>query len=193
MALDLGKFNAEVKARATSDPLFARIGLMFEQTEDAVNQVASSLGVDASGHTSPPDPPTTINVKAAGGIAHVTITDNSQRSRALNYFVEHSTDPSFAQPHVAHLGASRGTFLNLPALNDGGDAQPWYFRVYSMAPGSSQRSPVQTFGGTATPTPVSVGGSVQLTPLPSTGSGTASTGGQQGAQGFGTAQYSNAG
>jgi hypothetical protein len=128
-------------------------------------------------------------VKAANGTVHVTLTDNSQRSRTLNYFVESDTDPSFPQPHVDHLVASRGAFLNRPALDDNGAAQKWYFRAFSMQPGSSQRSDHVVFGGSNSPTAVDVGGTTQMTPLPSTGSGTASTSGQQGGTGFGTAQF----
>ena len=189
MGLDLSNFNAEVKARGAKDSLFSRMSLMFESIQEHVNRIAGMVGVDSSGHTQPPDAPTAINVKAAGGIAHVTIQDNNQRSRALNYFVEHDTDPSFPAPHVAHLVASRGTFLSLPAKGDSGSAQSWYFRAYSMYPGSQQRSAHQVFGGATAPTAVDVGGTTQLTPLASQGSGTASTTGQQGGTGFGMSQF----
>jgi hypothetical protein len=192
LSLDLSTFNAEIKSRGTSDPLFARMSLIFDQIQTAVNQQGQAVGIDSSGHTTPPDAPTAINVKAANGTAHVTITDNTQRNRALHYFVEADTDPAFSQPHVVHLGASRGAFIPLPGMKDNSDVQPWYFRAYSMHLGSSQASAHQVFGGSATPTPVTMGGSVALTPLPSTGSGTASTTGQQGGTGFGTSQLSKA-
>ena len=186
MALDFGIFLAEIRAR---DP---HLALLLEKTQNGINQVAEATGTDATQHVSPPDAPSAINVKAAGGIAHVTITDNSQRSRALHYFVEMDTDPSFPAPHVEHLGVSRGRFVTLPGLNDSSATQNWYFRCYSMYPGASEASPHQWFGGRATPTPVTVGGSAALTPLASTGSGTASTLGVQGGTGFGTPQYSKA-
>lgn len=192
MALDIGTFLNEVRAEAQKTPVFARMALMFQKMTDAINQGNAAAGVDPTGHIQPPSPPQNISVKAASGLVHVTLTDNSQRSRSLNYFLEHDTTPSFSNPHVVHLVASRGTFLNLPAKDDNNNPQSWYFRAYSQYPGSAQRSDHIIFGGAIAPTPVSVGGTTQLTPLPSTGSGTASTNGQQkqGEGGFGSAQFS---
>lgn len=191
MALDLGKFVAEIRAASQQTPWAARLALALNQVQDFTNQVASAIGVDGNGHVQPPAPPQAISVKAANGTVHVTLADNSQRSRALNYFVEADTDPNFGNPHVEQLAASRGKFFPLPGLTDIGDAQPWHFRAYSQYPGSSQRSTHVVFGSVTTPTPVTVGGTTQLTPLPSTGSGTASTNGQQknGEGGFGSAQF----
>jgi hypothetical protein len=189
--LDLGKFLMEIRAEAQRAPVFARMALMFQQIQDGVNQIGAAVGVDPTGHIQPPSPPQNISVKAANGTVHVTLTDNSQRNRSLNYFLEHDTNPAFPNPHVVHLVASRGTFLNLPAKDDDNNAQSWYFRAYSMYPGSTQPSSHIVFGGTSAPTPVSVGGTTQLTPLPSTGAGTASTTGQQGGKGFGQPQFSN--
>lgn len=165
---------------------------MLTKIVSAINQTAGVLGVDSTAHASPPDPPQAIEVKANNGTAHVTLTDHSERGRALNYFIEHDTDPAFSNPHVAHLVASRGTFLSLPAKDDDGNPQKWYFRAYSMYPGSQKRSDHVILGGFATPTAVDVGGSTQLTPLPSKGAGTASTTGQQGGQGFGAPQFAKA-
>jgi hypothetical protein len=186
MALDLGKFLTEVRK---TNP---KMALMFEQIEDAVNQVANLTGVDATQHGEPPNPPAGIDVKAASGLVHVTLTDYSERTRALHYFVEADTNPAFPSPHGFHLGASRGLFVTLPAKTDGNAAQSWYFRGYAMYPGSTQRSDHIVYGGAASPTGVSVGGTTTLTPLTSTGMGTANTNGQQGGQGFGTPQVNRA-
>lgn len=190
MALDLSTFNAEIKARGSKDPLFARMSLIFDQIQTAVNQQGQAIGVDSSSHTTPPDAPNAIDVKAANGTAHVVLTDNNQRNRALHYFVEASTDPSFPdqQTHTEYLGPGRSKFFPLPGNDDSNNPQPWYFRSYSMHLGSEQRSAHQTFGGSATPTPVTVGGTTQLTPLSTTGSGTT----VQSGQGFGTSQLSKA-
>ena len=183
--LDLGYFIDEIRDEQP------RLALMLNKIVRAVNQTAGVLGIDSTSHASPPDPPRAINVKAANGLAHVTITDHSQRGRSLMYFLEHDTDPAFSNPHVVQLAASRGTFLNLPAKDDNNNPQNWYFRGYSMNPGSTKRSDHVVFGGFASPTTVAVGGTTQLTPLPSTGSGTASTTGQQqqGDGGFGGPQF----
>jgi hypothetical protein len=182
--LDIDNFITEL---AIDQP---RMALMMRQVKNAVNQVANVLGVDSTAFQSPPAPPQAMNVKAANGLVHVTITDGSRRGRALNYFIEHDTNPAFPNPHVVPLGVTRGAFLNLPAKDDNGDAQSWYFRSYSMYPGSTKPSPHLVFGGFANATPIDVGGTTQLTPLPSTGAGTASTTGQQGGQGFGKSQFS---
>jgi len=189
MALDITTFVAELRTAAQKEPLYGRLALMMEQVQDAVNQQGNVLGVDSTQHNNPPPAPSAITVKAGGGIAHITINDTSPRGRALNYFIEHDVDPNFGNPQVIHPGASRTHFVTLPAKDDNGDAQPWYFRAYSMELGSQRRSDHIYFGGAATPTPVDVGGTGQFTPLPSTGSGTASTTGQQGGQGFGTTQF----
>lgn len=181
--LDVGNFITEI---SNEQP---RLALMLSKIVTAINQTAGVLGIDSTSHASPPDPPRAINVKAANGLAHVTITDYSQRGRSLNYFLEHDTNPAFPNPHVVHLVAGRGAFLNLPAKDDNNNPQSWYFRTYSMNPGSTTRSAHVIFGGAGSPTPVDVGGTTQLTPLPSTGAGTASTTGQQGGQGFGNAQF----
>ena len=184
--LDVENFITELSIQ---QPRFA---LMMRKVVKAINQTATVLGVDSSSHASPPDPPRAIDVKANNGTVHVTLTDHSQRGRALNYFVEHDTDPAFPNPHVLHLVASRGAFIPLPAKDDNGNPQNWYFRGYSMYPGSQKRSDHVVLGGFATPTPVAVGGSTQFTPLPSKGAGTASTTGQQGGQGFGAPQFAKA-
>jgi hypothetical protein len=182
--LDIGQFLTEIRAWKP------RLALSLQQLVNGINQVGSAVGVDPTGHTQAPSAPQGIAIKAAGGIVHAVLTDNTQRSRNLHYFLEADTDPSFPQPHVEHLGVSRGRFLTLPAMDDDSNPLVWYFRAYSMYPGSERRSTHQVFGGSATPTPVSVGGSVTLTPLSSTGSGTASSTGRQGGVGFGNAQYS---
>lgn len=188
MAINIDEFTTELRKAAAKYPEFVHLPLLFNRLVDGTNQIASLTGVDASGHTTPPDAPTGISVKAANGNVHVVVSDNNQRNRALNYFVEASTDPSFPDQntHTEFLGPGRSKFFSLPGLTDGNASQPWHFRTYSMQLGSSERSAVQTLGGSQTPTPVTVGGTTQLTPLPTTGSGTS----VQSAQGFGAAQFS---
>ena len=184
--LDIDQFITELRI---DQP---RMALMVSKIRDAINQTASAAGVDSTSFQSPPHPPQAINVKAANGLVHVTITDGSERSRATSYFIEHDTDPAFSNPQVLHLNASRTGFLTLPALDDNGDAQSWHFRAYSHMLGAAKPSAPIYFGSANAPTPVSVGGTTQLTPLRSTGSGTASTTGQQGLSGFGIPQYAKA-
>jgi hypothetical protein len=159
------------------------LGNLIRRVIAAVERMAQNTGVSAVGQAAPPPTVGAVQVKAAGGIAHVTVSDSAQVSKPVEYFIEHDTDPNFPAPHVVHLVSSRGAFLNLPAKNDAGASQNWYFRAYSQYPGSQPSKPVY-FGGLS-PTAVSVGGAVQLTPLSSTGSGTASPLGGQGGWGRG--------
>jgi hypothetical protein len=188
MSLDLSAYKAEVDNR------FGRpLSLIFDMIQSAVNTLGTLAGVDPTGHTSPPSPPQAINVAAGSDHIHITLADASQRSRALNYFLEWSAnDPSFGQPHVEHLGTSRGRVLALPA-KDGSSVQiKYYFRAYSGYLGSQKASPKIYYGTNLSPSAVTLSGSSKLDLLPSTGAGTASTSGEAGGQGFGTAQFSEA-
>ena len=155
----------------------------LQRLEDAVNNLAVNVGADPTGFV--PQAPTIqgLMVKAANGLVHVSINDSNPISKNLHYFVEYSTDPAFSQPHVEHLGPSRGGVLNLPGKTDGNATQNFYLRGYSQYQGGIAGKPIN-FGG-AIPTPVNPGGTTLLTLLPSTGSGTAPNNGERGGQGFG--------
>ena len=162
------------------------VGTALQRIEDAVNGLATNAAVAAKGKI--PSPPTIqqLNVKTDGnGLVHAVISDSNPIQKGLHYFVEYSTDSAFSQPHVVHLGASRSMSpIILPAKDDNGVAQKFFFRAYSQYPGSDPSAP-QHFGGN-TPTAVDPGGAAQMTLLSSTGSGTAQNSGEQGGSGFGT-------
>ena len=149
----------------------------------AINTLGQNGGISPTGASDPPPSIGAVNVKSSGETVHVTLDDPSPVSNQIEYFVEAATDANFSAPHVFHLKAGRGAFLNLPAKDDNGTAQPWHFRGYSQYPGSQPSAPVY-FGGLS-PQPVTLTGSTQLTPLQSTGSGTGTTLGQQGGWGRG--------
>jgi hypothetical protein len=176
--IDGSQFLTEIRNR---DP---HLGLLLEQIINGVNGNGQHTQVNPLGMVDPPDPLEAVSVKAAGGDVHVTLTHNAPMSKNIRYFVEASTTPDFAQPHVIDLGSSRGTFTRLPALDDGGMPQNWHFRGYAQYQGSNPSKPTY-FGTMLDPTPVSVGGTTQLTPLPSKGSGTAKADGTQGGKGLG--------
>lgn len=157
--------------------------------QSSVNTLGSTLAVDPNGTNNPkPDPIQNLTVKASNGFYHAVISDSNQIQKGLNYFVEYDTDPNFTQPHVVHLGASRQMSpVQLPSkADDGTTPTPWHFRGYSQYRGGDPGDPVN-FGG-KTPTPVSGGGSLSMTLIPSTGSGTAGNNGQQGGSGLGRFQ-----
>lgn len=161
------------------------LGDALRKLVEGTNLLGQNSAVDPVGTM--PAPPTVqqLQVKTNGaGLVHAVVTDNNPIQKNLHYFVEYSTDPNFLQPHVKHLGASRSMEpLTLPALDDNGNPQSFYFRAYSQYPGSDPGQVVH-FGGD-TPTAVNPGGTQRMTLIPSTGSGTAQATGQQGGSGFG--------
>jgi hypothetical protein len=154
-----------------------------------VNSLAQNIGGDTQ--TLPP-PPTIqgLTVQADNnGNVHAVINDQNEISKNVHYMVEWQPVPTngapvFSQPHVEFLGPSR-TMRPIPfaGLDGKGNPQGFIFRAYSQHPSGLPGVPVH-FGGT-TPTIVSVGGTGQVTYLPSTGSGTAPPSGTIGGSGFG--------
>lgn len=180
--IDGTQFLKEIRSR---DP---HLALLLEQIIDGVNGNAQTLGVNPLGVASAPPPLQAINVKANNGDVHVTLTHNSPIGKNIEYFVEAATDDAFSQPHVFHINASRGLFTRLPAKDDSGNALAWRFRGYAQYKGGPPSKPT-TFGSALAPTQVAVGGTTQLTPLPSTGSGTAKADGTQGGKGLGVVLF----
>lgn len=121
-------------------------------TETAVNALAQKLGISAS--ASPSSSPANIGmltVVAQNGIADVSITDNSSLYRAIEYFVEYSTDPAFPpqSTHIVPLKSSRN--VRIPVFLG---ATNVYFRAYSQYADGQASAPVN-FGP---PTGVATGG-----------------------------------
>jgi hypothetical protein len=163
-----------------------KLGLFLESFFDSVNVSLNHLGMSAEGLHQAPAPIAGLNVAAGSDHVHVTITDASQVKKNISYFLEVATEPTFAQPHVEHLGASRGRILALPAKDGLGATQNYYFRAYSQYPGSDPQSKHAYWGTLGAPTAVTLTGSSQLTLLPSTGSGTGRSDGTQGGSGIGS-------
>ena len=170
----------EIQQIRQENPLTANV---LRRIISAITQTATSAGVSPVGRASAPPTIGAINVKASNGLVHATIQDSSANDTSTEWFIEHDTNPNFTAPYVKHLVSSRDLWVNLPQNADDGHMQLWYFRGYSQKPGSPPSAPVY-FGGLS-PTGVNVGGGVNLTPLSSTGSGTASPTGQQGGWGRG--------
>jgi hypothetical protein len=179
--IDSEQFLKEIKNR---DP---HLGMFLESFFDSVNVSLNHLGMDAKGLHHPPDPIAGLNIAAGTDHVHVTLTDASAVKKNIRYFVEYSVnDPNFSQPHVEELGASRGRVLNLPAKDNGGVQQKYYFRAYSQYMGSNPQSKHIYYGTIGSPTAVQLTGASQLTLLPSMGSGTGRADGTQGGSGIGS-------
>lgn len=178
--LDASQFLNEIRNR---DP---HLGKLLEQLIDGVNSVSDHVGVDPRGKVKPPDAHQALNVAAGTDHVHVTITDNSKVRKNVQYFVEWSVnDPAFQNPHVEHLGSSRGKVLPLPAKDGGGVPIQYYFKSYSQYVGSDPQSKHTYFGPKFAPTPVTLTGASQLTLLPAVGSGTGRPDGSQSGAGLG--------
>jgi len=156
----------------------------------AINNISAATGVGISGDSTPPPPVNAITVKVGGELVHATLTHAANLTRAVHYFVEADISPSFTQPQIVGYGPHRTHLFHLPALNDGGVVQKWYLRAYAQYPGSKP-SKSAVLGGLTNPTALILQGTTRMTLLPSTGSGTASTNGQQGASGYGKQRNSN--
>jgi hypothetical protein len=159
--------------------------MLLQSLITAVNNTAQASGVAPLGQASPPTPPDSINVSAAGEMAHVSVTHNAPLNRGIEYVTEVSTTPSFspAQTYPYHHGTSRTPPpIPLPTKTGSGSTQNYYFRTVAQYRGSAPSAPV-VFGGASNPTPVTMGGSTALSLLPSNGSGTGNS--NQSGQGLG--------
>lgn len=169
-------------------------GSLFGRIIEAVNTLAKNAGVAAVGKVAPPHPIDSINVQGTqsgsivtcnGEILHHTIVHNQSVQKGVRYFSEIDTDPNFTQPHIIDHGTSRSSFLALPTFqNDGHTLNTYYLRSYAQMPGSDPCKPT-VFGGLGGALQIQMHGLSIATPLPSTGSGTASPSGQQGGHGLG--------
>jgi hypothetical protein len=159
----------------------AYLGNALQLLQESVNNLGKNVAVDPVGTLPAPPAIQQLTVKTNGqGLVHAVITDNNAIQKHLNYFVEYDTDKNFGQPHVVHLGASRTMSPTvLPAMDDNGKPQKFFFRAYSQYQGSDPGPKVHSGVG------VDPGGTHMLTLLPSTGSGTAAANGKEGGSGFG--------
>lgn len=182
MSLSIGRYIGLIRRQPNGGRYLAQA---LQKLQDAVNNLGQNVSADATQTLPAPNSIQGLTVKTNGtGLVHVTVNDQTEIRRGIHYFVEMANEPSFAQPHVVHLGTSRSMLpVVLPSTDDTGKPQSWYFRGYSQLPGSSPSAPIR-FGGEIA-TAVNVGGTQQMTLLASTGSGTAPANGQAAGQGFG--------
>jgi hypothetical protein len=170
-------------------------GSLFSRIIDAVNSLSKNSGVAAVGKI--PTPPPIDSVTVAGGsvsngimtvptseILHWTIQHSQAIQKGIRYFSEIDTSPAFTNPHVHDHGTSRTGFTTLPTNNTAGVKQTYYLRSYAQYPGSDPCKPT-VLGGLSGAIGIQMGGSSNLSLLSSTGSGTASSSGQQGGKGLG--------
>lgn len=181
-------------------------GTLLQRIIDAVNSVAQNLGAAAVGKLTPPPPVNSIQVQGVADISsntitcpgeflHLTLTHNGEVHKGVQYIHEISTDKNFLAPHIIDTGSSRTLFTHLPTFqSDGITQQIYYHRAYAQYSGSDPAQPT-VLGGLAAPTKIVMSGQMNALGvmvsatssdlLSSTGSGTASPLGTQGAHGLG--------
>jgi hypothetical protein len=152
----------------------------------AISTTARNAAVSPIGSVAAPQPPSAVNVATFGEMVHVSIEDNQPLNRGINYFTEIGVnDPHIQQPIVYHHGTSRTPPpFSLPSLISGGGSpvsHKYNIQSYSQYPGGPP-SAKTAFNNLEQFT---LSGTTVGTPLPSTGSGTASNNGTQPGQGFG--------
>jgi hypothetical protein len=170
-------------------------GSLFSRIIDAINNMAKSTSVSATGKLPPPPPIDGVTV--AGTVddtgtvittpsehLHWTIEHNGAVQKGVQYMSEISTEPNFIRPHVVDHGCSRSGFLHLPALDETGAAQTYYLRSYAQYHGSDPTDPT-VVGGKSQAVQINLTGASQMNLLNSKGSGTASPTGEQGGHGIG--------
>jgi hypothetical protein len=128
-------------------------GDAFEDVKTGVEQLATKLGASPSTVAQSPASIGALMVAALNGIADCSITDHSSLFRAIEYFVEYSTDPAFPpqSTHIVALKSSRN--VRIPVFLG---ATNVYFRAYSQYADGEASTPVN-FGGLI-PTGVATGG-----------------------------------
>jgi hypothetical protein len=178
-----GQFLTELMGK---DP---RMAAFMQTIIDGVNNVAKAMAVGGAGHIAAPPPPGSVSVKSSGEMVHVSISHPGAIQRNIRYFTEVGVNDSrFTRPLVIDHGSSRASHpFTLPTKDDGGVPINYFFRSYAQYPGSL-RSEFAYHGSKGAPTAVTMAGNTSMTPLPSTGSGTASNLGTQAGQGLGNVQ-----
>jgi hypothetical protein len=170
-------------------------GSLFTRVIEAVNTLAKNAGVSSVGKISPPPPIASVTVSGStpsngivtvpnSEILHWTIQHSQEVHKGIEYISEIATDPSFLQPHQHFHRSSRSGFLTLPTNTSAGVLQTYYLRSYAQYPGSDPNIPT-VHGGLSGAIGIQMGGSSKMDLLPSTGSGTANSSGQQGGLGLG--------
>jgi hypothetical protein len=170
------------------DPL---TGNLLSRFADSLNRLARNLGASAIGELPAPPPIDGITVKGTlsgntlsvpGEILHFTHTHNVPLNRNIRYITELDTSPGFSAPHPILESTSRSGFVHIPTRDDNGNLVDYYLRAVPQYFGSAPAKPT-VYGGLGGATKINMGGTTNMSLLPSQAAGTAKPG--QGGQGLG--------
>lgn len=148
----------------------------------AIQTTAKNAAVDPHGNIQAPEPPESVNVTTSGELMQVVVNHTAPIQKGVQYITHIATNPQMTNAIVVDHGSSRTPpHINLPTFAppvDGGDpvAHNYYVATVAQYPGSQPSNP--TYFGGSSPTPITMGGTTQMTIQPGTGSGTAANGGQ---------------
>lgn len=146
----------------------------FKSIQQQTTNIETQTNSNAQTQPGPPPAVNGLHVSTGpGGEFQIAITDNGQIQRGINYWVEHSDNPQFSNPHHIDMGQSRNASVYM-------GSQALYWRAYSSYP-SSPSSAAVYHGSQSQPMPVT-GGQIGLRSQ-SQGAGTGAPG--QGLQGPG--------
>lgn len=108
----------------------------FDDLIRAHSNVSEQLATDPNGGNVVPPVIAQLLVQQLKGFVDIAIIDRSPISRAINYYLEISTSPSFGNPRTIALGPSRNYHMMLPNGT-------FYFRARSQYPhGGPPSNPV---------------------------------------------------
>jgi hypothetical protein len=170
MAIDLNKNIDYIRqANEWTPDLGAKLAELLQGHTQAIVNTAQQTNANPIGPPQPPGKINGLNVTAENGHFNVAISDHNDIYRGVSYFVEHADNANFTNPVTEHIGTTRNWSKFLGNTTR-------YFRAYS-AYHTSEPSEAVYHGDSATPLPVSGGGTVPGPPVAvSQGSGTGPAG-----------------
>lgn len=156
-----------------------RLATILTNVVNGANTMEQQTNSNMNGSPIAPPKVDALSVKGQNGHYSLSIHDSNKNIfRGVNYYVEHSEDPSFSNPQKIHIGDPRDHTVFLGSGTR-------YFRAYS-AYASSPSSPPTYHGTEAQPIGVDAGGSIgPPATLPVQGSGTGPSGPDGGGSGPG--------
>lgn len=163
--------------------LGARLYEAMQSVQMGVRNIEAQTSSDSTNHPAAPPPLDGLNVTAANGIFHASITHNAEFYRGIRYHLEYADNANFTNPFPVDMGTAREWRGSLGNLN-------LHFRA-AASYGISPPTNWTYFGSQSSPTSVAGGGSAGPSlPSQSQGSGTGLPG--QGLQGPGQTAYRSA-
>src|SRR5277367_2982535 len=144
--------NIEWLRKLTADNLQnvgPRLYKALQSIQVGVRNIEQQGNFDANLHPAAPPPIDALNVTAANGIFHASITHNAPIYRGIHYHLEYADNPNFTNPFPVSMGESREHRTALGNLN-------LYFRgaaSYGISPPTewvyhgSQSAPTVVAGG----------------------------------------------